>query len=80
MRGLEKGVHLGVRGGDSWECREGEEEAGKWIRLHQCKGGRRNKESVLGRVMEMGRGWMGDSGRGMMLFEIECLVVDWDVR
>ena len=41
--------------------------------------GRRNKESVLGGVMEMGRGWMGDSGRGMMLFEIEYLVVDWDV-
>ena len=30
----------------------GEEETGKWFRLHQCKGGGGiNQEGVLGRVM-----------------------------
>ena len=44
VRGLEKGFHLGVRGkfggmgGSGGGVWLGEEEVGKWFRLHQCKG------------------------------------------
>ena len=62
VRGLEEGFSLGGEGETRWNGGMlggwlGAEKAGKRFRLHQCKGGGRNKESVLGRVMEMGGDW-----------------------